>query len=174
MSAFFLVSLPVLLPALAQWAAVRNYAWSVRVDSKGYERDAGLDEGRALHHLLVETFGRQALHPFRLFVAPQARRGHVYAYSQADAGTLREIAHACALPEVTEICDLTQLATKPMPVVWRSGRRLGFETRVRPVNRLLKPLPCSDGVFGKGAELDAFLVEALRRFPSESSPEETM
>ena len=172
MSALYFVRLPLSIPALGRWAAERNIGWSVRRSIKGQERDAGLDEGRALHHLLTESFGQCVLHPFRLFVAPQAKQGHVYAYSRADSATLLEVAQACAMPEVNAVIDLKGLATKTMPESWHTGRRMGFEVRVRPVSRLLKPLPCSDGAFAKGAELDTFLIEALRTYPSDS--EESM
>jgi CRISPR system Cascade subunit CasE len=175
MSTLHLIRLPISLSALARWAASRNYGWTTRRDKKGSERDAGFDEGCAIHHLLVETFGKGALHPFRMLVASPGKQGHVYAYSRADAATLLEIAQACALPEVAGVCDLAQLAAKSMPETWRAGRRLGFETRVRPVSRLMKPLPHSGGnAFAKGAELDVFLIEAMRRFPEATSAEENM
>jgi CRISPR system Cascade subunit CasE len=174
MSPLHFVRLPLSIPALGRWAAERNLGWSVRRNIKGQERDAGLDEGRALHHLLTESFGQQAFSPFRLFVAPQARQGHVYAYSRADRAQLLEVAGACAMPENLAVFDLQGLATKTMPESWRVGQRIGFEVRVRPVSRLLKPLPSSDGSFAKGAELDTFLVEALRRFPSDSASQAKM
>ena len=175
MSMLYLIRLPVSLPALARWAASRNYGWTTRRDRKGRECDTGFDEGRALHHLLVETFGQDMLNPFRLLVASPGKRGHIYAYSHADAATLLETAHACALPEVVDICDLAQLVAKTKHDNWRSGRRLGFEARVRPVGRLMKPLPHSGGsAFTKGAEVDVFLIEALRRFPEATSAEENM
>jgi len=175
MSTLHLIRLPISLSALARWAASRNYGWTTRRDRKGSERDAGFDEGCALHHLLVETFGKGALHPFRMLVSSPGKQGNIYAYSHADAATLLETAQACALPEVLGICDLAQLAAKSMPESWRSGRRLGFETRLRPVSRLMKPLPYSTGnTFAKGAEVDVFLIEAMRRFPQASSTEENM
>lgn len=174
MSALYLVRLPISIPALGRWAAERNCGWTVRRGPKGPEKDSGLDAGRALHHLLAETFGMHTMQPFRFFVAPQGKQGQVYAYSNADLAALRDVAQACALPEVQQVCDLDKLAVKPMPEAWRTGRRLGFETRVRPVSRLIKPLPYPGGSFAKGAELDIFLIEALRCFPSDSSPEETM
>jgi CRISPR system Cascade subunit CasE len=174
MSALYLVRIPVSIPALGRWAAVRNCGWTVLRGAKGQERDSGFDEGRALHHLLAETFGPQTMQPFRLFVAPQGKQGQVYAYSRADLAALRDVAQTCALPEIQEVCDLDRLAVKPMPEAWRAGRRLGFEVRVRPVSRLIKPLPYPGGSFAKGAELDIFLIEALRNFPSDSAPEETM
>jgi CRISPR system Cascade subunit CasE len=48
-----------------------------------------------------------------------------------------------------------------MSEAWREGRRLSFDIRVRPVRRLFK----AAGVFPKGAEVDAFHIETLRRFP---------
>ena len=174
MSPLYFVRLPLSIPALGRWAADRNLGWSVRRSAKGQERDVGLDEGRALHHLLTESFGQRVLHPFRLFVAPQAKQGHVYAYSRSNQVQLLEVAQACAMPEAQAVFDLQGLATKTMPENWIAGRRIGFEIRVRPVSRLLKPLPYSGGAFAKGAELDAFLIEALRRFPSDSASQEAM
>jgi CRISPR system Cascade subunit CasE len=174
MSALYFVRLPVSIPALGRWAAERNLGWAVRRSSKGRERDAGLDEGRALHHLLTETFGQRALYPFRLLVAPAAKQGQIYAYSRSDRDALCAVAHACAMPETCAVLDLAQLAVKPMPGSWTATRRLGFEVRVRPVSRLLKPLPGKEGSFAKGAELDAFLVEALRRFPADAESEDSM
>ena len=55
-----------------------------------------------------------------------------------------------------------------MPDVWRLGQQLGFDLRVRPVRRLRRDLDTPSGGVGKGAEIDAFLLEALRRYPSES------
>ena len=60
MSRLHLVSLPLDLRGFRQWMA---------------RRGLGVDEGRALHHLFGETFGKGALQPFRLMVAPGAGRG---------------------------------------------------------------------------------------------------
>lgn len=174
MSVLHLIRLPISLSQLSRWAALRNYGFTVQRGPKGQERDAGFDEGRAIHHLLTETFGAGALHPFRHFVAPGGKQSQVYAYSRFDATALREAAQTYALPEALNILDLIQLEAKAMPELWRTGRRLGFEVRVRPVNRLLKPLPAADGTFPKGAEVDAFLVEALRNFPANQANEENM
>ena len=175
MSALYLVRLPVGLAALARWAASRNYGWTTHRNLKGRECDADFDEGRALHHLLAETFGPGMLHPFRLLVAAPATRGHIYAYSRADEATLRDTAQSFALPEIAAVCPWTQLDAKEMPDEWRKGRRIGFDVRVKPTSRLMKPLPQLDGgSFGKGAEIDAFLIEALRSFPDPSSAEANM
>lgn len=147
MSQLHLVSLPLDLRPFRQWTA---------------RRGLGTDEGRALHHLLSETFGKGALHPFRLMVAPGASKGTLYAYTIFDKVSLGQTAGESGLPDALAVCDPAQLAAKTMPENWTEGRRLAFDLRTRPVKRLLKPA----GVFPKGAEVDAFLVEALRRFPN--------
>jgi CRISPR system Cascade subunit CasE len=166
MSTLHLVRMSVSLPALARWAAARNCGWTSRRDPRGREQDAGFDEGRALHHLLVESFGAGVLSPFRLLAAPRSTQAHLYAYSGSDQVTLRDAAQTYALPEVASVCDWTQLDAKPLPESWRIGRRVGFEVRIKPVSRIASPLPTSNGAaFAKGAEIDAFLIEALRRYP---------
>lgn len=151
MNPLHLISLPLDLKIFRQWAA---------------RRGLGTDEGRALHHLLGETFGKGALQPFRLMIAPGARAGSLYAYTMSDQASLRQTARESALPDALAVCDPARLAVKTMPESWTKGRRLAFDLRTRPVKRLFKPA----GVFPKGAEVDAFLAEALRRFP-EGRPE---
>ena len=56
----------------------------------------GADEGRALHHLLSETFGKSALQPFRLLVTPGATQGSLYADARTDGTSLRQVADALA------------------------------------------------------------------------------
>ena len=173
MNPLHLVRMPLSLPVLARWAAVRNYGWTTRRDQKGREQDADFDEGRALHHLLVESFGAGVLTPFRLLVAPRSTQAHLYAYSRSDQATLRDAAQSYALPEVASVCDWTQLEAKPLPESWRTGRRVCFEIRIKPVSRIASPLPNASGAaFAKGAELDAFLIEALRRFPQSAEEHE--
>ncbi len=166
-AALHLIRLPVDVGALSHWAGERRL---------GLTDGGGFDDGRALHHLLSEMFGKGRLQPFRLLVPPgQGGRGSLYAYCRADAAALREEAFAVAPPEHLEVVDLPALADKPMPGDWRAGRRLGFEIRARPVRRLLAPLPAGPGdgpgdgtggrPFAKGDEVDAFLVAALRRLP---------
>lgn len=159
MSQLALIRLPIRRDALARWAAQRNYGWTDR-------QGAGFDEGRALHHLLAETFGKAQLQPFRLIAAPRGQAGQLYAYTRSPRQALLDEAQAAALPEALAVCDLSGLAEKPMPTAWHSGRRLGFEIRLRPVSRLLTPLHAADGsTFAKGAEVDAFLIETLRHHP---------
>jgi CRISPR system Cascade subunit CasE len=152
MTMFHLVSLPIRLRALRKWSAVRGF---------------GADEGCALHHLLSETFGKGVLQPFRLMIAPSAINGSLYSYAQSDEVALKEVAAECAFPDALGVCDVPSLATKAMPENWKSGRRLAFDLRVRPVRRLLKPA----GVFPKGAEVDAFLLDSLRTNPDGPSAE---
>lgn len=168
MTRLHLIRLPIALPALHRWAGERGIGWAGRRAPHGRERDAAFDEGRALHHMLGETFGKGALQPFRLMPAPGQTSGNLYAYSASDKAALIETLEACALPEALTICDPAKLEAKAMPENWHAGRRLGFETRVRPVRRLLKPC----GSFAKGAEVDAFLVQGLREHPAGPPPEE--
>lgn len=151
MKPLFLASLTIEMASLYRWAAQRGLAD---------------DEGRALHHLLSETFGKGILQPFRLMVTPGAISATLYAYSSTSGPQLRETARDCAMPDALVVCAINRLAVKAMPDVWREGRRLSFDVRVRPVRRLLKPA----GHFAKGAEIDAFLIEQLRQNQDKQSP----
>jgi len=81
-----------------------------------------------------------------------------------------------APPELAGLFDLPGLDIKQMPDVWRSGRRLAFDLRCIPVRRLMCPLPLwpdADGrstTYPRGAEVDVYLVDAMRRHP-EGVPE---
>ena len=143
--------------ALARWAWDRGWA--------GGGRRLGYDEGRALHHLVDEVFGPGALRPFRLLVPPRSRTGTLYGYASADAPALRDVAGALAKPDHLTVLTLERLDSRFMPDVWRVGRRLGFDVRVRPVQRLRDALSTSTGNMPAGAEVDAFLREALRSHP---------
>jgi CRISPR system Cascade subunit CasE len=145
-----LIRLPLRLSHLARWAATR-----------GWVQRHGFDEGRALHHLLAETFGIAALQPFRLLVPPRSDTGNLYAYTSGPADSLRDMARAIALPEHLSVLDLSQLEEKPMPVGWVSGQQLGFDLITRPIRRLKAPL----GAFAEGAEIDAFLAHVLHNHP---------
>jgi CRISPR system Cascade subunit CasE len=155
-----LVRLPVDLNALAR--AADNRGWTTG-------RRLAFDEGAALHHLLGETFGPAVLQPFRLSVAPKRARGSLYAYTCVDPGELAETAAATAMPEVVDALSPAALEAKPMPTGWRSGQRIGIDVRLRPTVRLAAAIAPgkADGAtgnhgFAKGAEIDAFLAEALK------------
>jgi len=156
-----LVRLSVDLAALALAAGDRGWTSG---------RFEVFDEGVALHHLLGETFGAAVLQPFRLSVAPRSKRATLYAYTTAGVDELSDIAAATAMPEVIAALSPSDMQSKPMPIDWSEGRRLGFDVRVHPTVRLGSDIPPQDGASGKrsskgfkrGAEIDAFLAEALR------------
>jgi CRISPR system Cascade subunit CasE len=147
-----LIEMPLSLPALNRWAGQRNFGCSL------------FDEGLVLHHLLGEAFGPGALQPFRLLVAPRARTGTLYAYSAVPAEELRAAATQSIGPFETEVVSLDALRSVERPeTTWQEGMRLGFDLKSRPVVRLASPLIGKDVQFPKGAEVDAFLAEALRK-----------
>jgi CRISPR system Cascade subunit CasE len=161
-----LIRLGLRLAALAEWSARRDLM-----------PVGGFDQGRALHHLLGETFGPGALQPFRLLAAPGGHEANLYGYSAADLETLRETARSIALPDALAVLPLSGLEAKPMPDAWRSGQRVGFDVRVRPVVRLASPVPAHADAHGRpqparraGAETDAFLARILRAGVGEVTP----
>lgn len=150
MTDLHLIEAPLDLRALHVWAERRKFS------GRG-----ALDEGRALHHLLGETFGRGAVQPFRLLVAPGQRQGSLFGYSAQDKVALRELAQATATPTCADVLKPERVRSTPRPAsAWKAGQRLGFDLRLRPVVRLRDAIPGTR--FKKGSELDAFLAEALR------------
>ena len=147
-----LTRLPIRISALARWGADRGWAQG---------KAGAFDEGRALHHLLSETFGKGMVQPFRLLVPPRANAGNLYAYSTASAATLRATAQVIALPEHLGVLNLAALEARPVPDHWTTGQRLGFDLLARPVRRLNAPI----AGFAKGAEIDAFLAHVLHHHP---------
>ena len=162
MTTLNLVRVPIRTGTLARWAGERG--WVRR--RRGI---AAFDEGRALHHLLDEAMGPGALRPFRLLVPPRRAGGNLYAYSALDADALRAAARIQALPDHLGVLHPDRLESKPMPDDWHVGQHLGFDLRTRPVRRLRCDIETASGKIGKGKEIDAFLLEALRRHPSTSS-----
>ena len=158
MTALHLVRIPIRIDALARWA--RERGWT------GNRPGAGFDEGRAIHHLLSETLGPRTVNCFRLLTVPRRPEGNLYLYSPTAADDLRTAAETCAWPEHLSVLHLSRLTGKVMPETWQTGQRLGFDLRTRPVRRLMQDLEGSGGRFGRGAEIDAYLVEALRRHPA--------
>ena len=158
MKSLFLIRAPLAMDSLARWSAERGWI-------RGGGHAAGFDEGRALHHLLDELFGPRILRPFRLLVATGGNKANLYGYSQHDHRQLRKAAQVHGLPDHTSVIELERLQGKIIPSIWTFGRRVGFDLRVRPVRRLKTGLEAGGRTFRKGAELDAFLIEALRRYP---------
>ena len=143
---------------LARWAGTRGW-----VQRKG--QHTTFDEGRALHHLITEVLGPGVFKAFRLLVASRRTVGNLYAYSSLDAEALRSAAETHACPDHLAVLPPEQIQSKPMPPHWRVGQQLGFDVRARPVRRLRTELASPHGRFREGAEVDAFLVHALRRSP---------
>ncbi|MCE2523980.1 MAG: type I-E CRISPR-associated protein Cas6/Cse3/CasE [Rhodobacteraceae bacterium] len=132
--------------ALARWAKDRG--WGQQKLTEHY------DEGAALHHLLVEMFGRAVIQPFRLMVAPGERSANLYAYTRFDAEELRRTAFSVSLPDTAAVLDPGQIQSKVMPASWYINQRIGFDIRLRPVVRQRRTT--------KAQEIDVFLAEALR------------
>ena len=153
-----LVRVPLDTSKLARWARVRGW-----VQRRGHH--TSFDEGRALHHLVTEVLGPGVFKTFRLLVANRKTVGNLYAYSLSDAEALCSAIAVHALPEHLAVLRCEQIESKPMPSNWREGQQLGFDVRTRPVRRLHTELKSRRGQFRQGAEVDAFLVHALRHSP---------
>ena len=93
------------------------------------------DPDHAMHCLLTECFGDLAPKPFRLIIPRGGPSGVLYGYSHIGADDLREAAAICADPLQSRIIPAQSLDSKPMPTEWQTGKRLGFETRIRPIVR---------------------------------------
>ena len=152
-----LIYAPLDMRAFSRWAGRR-----------GLIRRGVYDEGYALHILLTGFFGKAALQPFRLFASERRRSAALYAYADADERTLQCSADVAGTPECSAALDPRKLLSKRMPIDFLPGQRLGFDVRVRPVRRLREEIQDrkSGEVLAKGAEVDAFRVNALHRFPN--------
>lgn len=145
------------------------------IDLRAFHRWAGsrhmisrnaFDEGYAMHCLLTESFGEQAPKPFRM-ITPRGRargpsdgpglRGVLYGYAEAGADALREASTMYADPLQCSALQVDGLKSKPLPVKWIPGRRLGFEVLVRPTIRRSKRAATHPGT-----EWDAFLWQAIQ------------
>ena len=168
-SSLSMLRTPIDMARLAQWSNERGFGWTSRRSAKGFEIGARFDEGRALHHLLTEVFGPRALPVFRLMVGPTGRGAHLYAYTEHPINALFETARASADPGHLSIVGIDHAETKSMPTIWREGQLLGFDLKTRPTVRIHSelPHPRDQQPYRPGAELDAYLVEAIRRFPEE-------
>ncbi len=129
------------------------------------------DPDHAMHCLLKECFGDLAPKPFRLITPRGCSIGTFYGYGQANAASLREASSMYAEPLQSRIIPGARLDSKPMPAQWRAGLQLGFETRIRPIVRLLQDTSrapsqvtpkFADGSVRAGKECDAFLWQAIQ------------
>ena len=135
---------------------------------RGLIRRGAFDAGYALHVLLSATFGKSALQPFRLFAPSRGRSATLYAYSDFDATALKSIAQDVGTPDCLGVVKPSVIQSKAMPPEFARGRRLAFDVRVRPVRRLRAGFEDSQSgrAYSKGAEVDAFFLNAVRRFPT--------
>lgn len=113
-----------------------------------------------VHALLAALFGEGTVQPFR--VMGEASRVRILGYSAQGADALREHADTFSEPADHAACDWQELASRPLPGEWETGRRLGFEVRACPVVRLSKAVEVAgkDGepmAYGQGAEVDAWI-----------------
>ncbi len=133
------------------------------IDTRNLHRWMGArrlhDPDHAMHCLLVECFGDLAPKPFRLILPHAAAIGCLYGYARHNADALRESAAVFADPLQSRVLPAGKLDSKPMPSTWQASKRLGFETRIRPIVRRSR----NTAEFA-GKECDAFLREALQ-FP---------
>ena len=138
------------------------------IDVRAFQRWAGAkrlqDLDYAMHCLLTESFGDLAPKPFRVIMPRGASRGVLYGCGTGNADALREAAGICADPLQCRVIPASSLDTKEMPVEWRTGKQLGFETRVRPIVRRTRNADCRPG-----KEWDAFQLEAIR-YPKGAMP----
>lgn len=105
------------------------------------------------HCALHEVFGDQAPGPFSL-ESSVAKHLRVLAYSAVPPSELQKQAQSFASPLAYTLIDWTRFASKPMPLEFAKGTRLGFELRVCPVVR-----KASAGNHHRaGAEVDAFIA----------------
>lgn len=88
------------------------------------------DFGYAFHALLAATFGDLAPKPLRYL----GGREGLLAYTSADPESLRLNAQLAA-PDVARALGLDAMDARPFPEVWKTGQRIGFDVRVRPVVR---------------------------------------
>jgi len=134
------------------------------VQLRDFQRWMGIrrlqDPDHATHSLLTECFGDLAPKPFRLITPRHGTKGVLYGYGTANSTALREQTRICADPLQIRVIPADRIDTKPMPTAWRSGQRIGFETRIRPVVRQSRR-----GANPKAGERDVFVVEADQHPP---------
>jgi CRISPR system Cascade subunit CasE len=120
------------------------------------------DTGYAVHALFAALFDHGA--PADARVAPKPFHiaeagGHtldVLGYAHMGHSELEDRATTFGDPSAWGVCDLAELASKPMPSAFEPGTRLGFSVRACPVQRIAKRGPMDRD----RAEVDAFLARS--------------
>ena len=137
------------------------------VNLQELQRWAGMkrlqDTDHAMHCLLKESFGDLAPQPIRLMVPRGALQGCLYGYGRATAEELQDAAKTFADPQQLRTMPPSRIDSKPVPSEWRSGRRLGFDLRVRPIIRK------AGHSARPGAEIDVFQNQA-EAYPNKEMP----
>lgn len=154
-------------------ATVDIRAFHEWADSRRMMRQNAFDSGYALHCLLTETFGDLAPKPFRLIVprSKGVRHGTLYGYCGADAQELQQESAICACPLQARILPANRIDSKPMPTDWQVGKRLGFETLIRPVARCRNSKPDMESNRKGGKERDVFLHSVeLQKSQGDATP----
>ena len=93
------------------------------------------DLGYALHKLLAELFGAIAPRPYRVKSGGAQGRLTLYGYSPANADALRQFITEFAAPSQMDVIPSHTIESKPMPIMFEEGRRLGYEIHIRPMRR---------------------------------------
>lgn len=135
------------------------------------------DLGYLVHMALAGLFGGGTVRPFRVHENGRGRNVAVLGYTDRSQAKLVEHADTFADPGVHQACRWDELAVKPMPHDWPTGRRLGFEVRVCPVVRLSSAVETTSKggeavTYEKGREVDAWLHRCWLRTPSKVGREE--
>lgn len=149
------------VPAASEGASEAEGLQLVRaeIDIRQFQGWMGIrrfrDQDHAMHCLLVECFGDLAPKPFRLIVPRGGSTGVLYGYSTSTAEVMSEAAGISADPLQSRILPVDRLDSKAMPSRWQAGKRLGFETRIRPIKRRSRR-----NAGTPSGECDAFLWQA--------------
>lgn len=121
---FYMARMEVSPAALMRFASTQGLA---RADDDGY--------GYSLHAWLAAMFGPLAPKPFRLMSGVSGGRRTLLAYSHDDGAALYEHAQCFADPAAFAALATDAVLTKPMPGVWRTGQKVGFEALTCPMTR---------------------------------------
>ena len=112
------------------------------VELDAFARDRGLlraggDLGYALHCLLTAAFGDLAPRPFRNWRPSGDGSGsaRLLAYSPRSLAELRQAAESLERLDCLNLLNFDHALERAMPDRFAAGRRLGFEVRIRPIQR---------------------------------------